>query len=104
MKLWGLFFLVFKDCLRTFVMFVNVDMCKIVLIAGESTDSAAISVELVKFFLGSAIIFRMHVYVWWRIRGAISGEEGEGGSPLSFFENWKNCPNDLEKCFDCVHS
>ena len=33
-----LFFWVFKDCLRIFVMFVNVEMCKIVLIAGESTD------------------------------------------------------------------
>ena len=50
MKLWGLFFLIFKDCLRIFVMFVNVDMCKTVLIAGESTDSAAIFIELLKFF------------------------------------------------------
>ena len=34
-------------------MFVNVDMCKTVLIAGESTDyefSAAIFIELLKFF------------------------------------------------------
>ena len=50
MKLWGLFFLIFKDCLRIFVMFVNVDMCKTVLIAGESTDSAAIFIELLKCF------------------------------------------------------
>ena len=38
MKLWGLFFLIFKDCLRIFVMFVNVEMCKTTLIAGESID------------------------------------------------------------------
>ena len=50
MKLWGLFFLTFKDCLRIFVMFVNVDMCKTVLIAGESTDSATIFIVLLKFF------------------------------------------------------
>ena len=50
MKLWGLFFLIFKDCLRIFVIFVNVDMCKTFLIAGESTDSAAIFIVLLKFF------------------------------------------------------
>ena len=47
-------------------MFVNVDMCKTVLIAGESTDSAAIFIELLKFFFEVLlfIIFRMHVYAW----------------------------------------
>ena len=65
MKFWGLFFFIFKDCLRIFVMFVNVDMCKTVLIAGESTDSAAIFIELLKCFCEVlTIIFRMHVYVW----------------------------------------
>ena len=54
MKLWGLFFLIFKDCLRIFVMFLNVYMCKTVLIAGDSTDSAAIFIELLIFFLWSA--------------------------------------------------
>ena len=39
------FFLIFKDCLTIFVMFVNVDICKTVLNAGESTDSAAIFIE-----------------------------------------------------------
>ena len=34
-------------------MFVNVDMCKTVLIAGESTDSAAIFIVLLKFFVNS---------------------------------------------------
>ena len=24
-------------------------------------------------------------------------------SSLPFTENWKNCHNNLEKCFDCVH-
>ena len=48
----GLFFLIFKDCLRVFMMFVNVDMCESVLIASESTDyefSAAIFIEPSKF-------------------------------------------------------
>ena len=49
MKFWGLFFLIFKDCLRIFGMFVNVDMCKTVLIAGESTDFAAIFIGLCNF-------------------------------------------------------
>ena len=31
-------------------MFVNVDMCKTVLIAGKTRDSAAIFIELLKFF------------------------------------------------------
>ena len=61
MKLWGLFFWIFKDCLRIFVMFVNVDMCKTVLIAGESSDSAAIFIGLFKCFCEVlTIIFRMH--------------------------------------------
>ena len=61
MKLWGLFFLIFKDCLRIFVMFVNVDMRKTVLIAGESTDSAAIFIGLLKCFCEVlTVIFRMH--------------------------------------------
>ena len=61
MKLRGLFFRIFKDCLRIFVMFVNMDMCKTVLIAGESTDSAAIFIELLKCFCEAlTIIFRIH--------------------------------------------
>ena len=46
-------------------MVVNLDMCKIVLIAGGNTDSAAIFIELLKYF-GEVvtIIFRMHEYVW----------------------------------------
>ena len=32
MKLWGLFFFIFKDCLRFFVMFVNVDIVKLSLL------------------------------------------------------------------------
>ena len=46
-------------------MFVNVDMCKTTLIAGESTDPAVIFIELLKCFCEVlTIIFRMHVYVW----------------------------------------
>ena len=44
----GVVFSKFKDCLRIFVMFVNVDMCKTFLIAGKSTDSAAIFIVLLK--------------------------------------------------------
>ena len=45
--------------------FSNVDICKTVVIAGESADSAAISIELLNFFCEVlTIIFRMHVYVW----------------------------------------
>ena len=66
MKLWVFFFfLIFKDRLRIFQMFVNVDMCKTVLIAGDSTDSAAIFIELLKCFCEVLpIIFGIHVYVW----------------------------------------
>ena len=40
-------------------MFVNVDMCKTVLTAGESTGSAALFIELLKFFCEVlTIIFR----------------------------------------------
>ena len=86
MKLWGLFFLIFKDCLRIFVMFLNVYMCKTVLIAGDSTDSAAIFIELLILFCEVlTIIFTMHVYICWHIRDTISGEEGEV-SPTLF---WK---------------
>ena len=59
MKLGGVAFL------RIFVMFVNVDMSKTALIAGESRDSAAIFIKLLKCFCEVlTIIFRMHVYVW----------------------------------------
>ena len=55
------FFFNFKDSLRIFVMFVNVDMCKAVLIASESTESAAIFIGLLKCFCEVlTIIFRMH--------------------------------------------
>ena len=51
----------FKDCLRIFVTFVNVDMCKTVLIAGDSTDSSAIFIGLLKCLCEVlTIIFRMH--------------------------------------------
>ena len=72
-------------------MFVNVDMCKTVLIAGESTDSTAIFIGLLKCFCEVlSIIFRMH----WDLWAQLAGRRGEGvvGSPLPFFEKWKkNC-------------
>ena len=45
-------------------MFVNEDISKTVLIAGESADSAAIFIGLLKFFCEVLnVIFRMHLYV-----------------------------------------
>ena len=45
-------------------MFVNVDMCKTVLNAGESTDSTAIFTELLKCFCEVLTnIFRLHLDV-----------------------------------------
>ena len=42
-------------------MVVNVDICKTVLIAGESTDSAVIFIGLLKSFCEVlTIIFRIH--------------------------------------------
>ena len=47
------------------MIFVNVDIRKTVLIAGECTDCAAIFIELLKCFCEVlTIIFKMHVYVW----------------------------------------
>ena len=91
MKLWGLFFLIFKDCLRIFVMFVNVDMWKTVLIEGESTDSEAVFIGLLNCFCEVLTIFLgcIRMYVWWRIRDTTSGEREGVGSPLPFFEKWK---------------
>ena len=84
----GCFFEFLKIVWEFFVIFVNVDMCKTVLIAGEGTDCAAIFIELLKCFCEVlTIIFTMHVYVWWRIRGTISGEKGGGRwvSPILFW-------------------
>ena len=38
-------------------MFLNVDMCKTVLIAGKSTNSAAIFIELLNFFCEVLLFF-----------------------------------------------
>ena len=58
--------------------------------------SAAIFIELLKFFCEVLTnIFRMHAYVWWRIRGIISREEGGLPYPFMKIEKilqtiWKN--------------
>ena len=66
-------------------MFVNVDMCKTVLIAGVSTDSAAIFTELSKCFCEVlTIIFRMYTCMSGD-RDTISGEEG-GCLPYPFLK------------------
>ena len=65
MKLWGLLFWIFKDFLRIFVMLVNVDMCKTVLIVGDSTDSAAIFIGLLKCFCEVLLFLRcIRIYFW----------------------------------------
>ena len=46
-------------------MFVNVDMCKTVLIAGESTYSAAIFIGLLKCFYEVLLFLGcVRMYVW----------------------------------------
>ena len=60
-------------------MFANVDMCEIVFNTSESTDyefSAAIFIELLKFW--SEVLTTVSgsmLYVWWGIKGTISGKE-----------------------------
>ena len=85
------FFIIFRDCLRIFVMFVNVGMWKTVLIEGESTVSEAVFVGLLNYFCEVLTIFLgcIRMYVWWRFRGTTSGEREGVGSPLPFFEKWK---------------
>ena len=57
----GVVFLNFQGLFEDFVTFVNVDMCKTVLIAGDSTDSSAIFIGLLKCLCEVlTIIFRMH--------------------------------------------
>ena len=93
----GLLFWVFKDRLRIYVIFVNVDMCEIVLITNESTDyefSAAIVVELLKF--------------WCEVLtmpGDVPGAQlaGEGGLPCPFLKTEKIALMMEKKCLDCVH-
>ena len=78
-------------------MFVNVDMCKTVLIAGESTDSAAISVELVKFFW-EVLLFLGCMCMSDDVSGAqLAGRRVRGGLPYPFLKIekialmiWKN--------------
>ena len=64
-------------------MFVNVDMCKTVLMAGESTHSGTIFTELLNLFCEVLTIMCMS--------GDVSGAQLAGrrgrGSPLPFFAN-----------------
>ena len=63
MKFWGSFNYEVL-ILRIFVMFVNADMRKTVLIAGEGTYFVAFLIELLKCFCEVlTIIFWMHVHV-----------------------------------------
>ena len=64
-------------------MFVNVDMCKTVLIAGESTDSAAIFIELLKFFC-EVLLFLGCMCMSGDVSGAILAERRGVVSPTLF--------------------
>ena len=83
-------------------MFVNVDMCTTVLNAGESTDSAAIFIELLKCF-GELLLFLGCMCMSGDVSGAQLvgnkvGARGRGGGlPYQFLKiekialiNWKN--------------
>ena len=59
-------------------MFVNVDMCKTVLIAGESKGSAALFIELLKFFCEVLTIFLGCMCMSGDISGGqLAGRRGE---------------------------
>ena len=80
---------------RISVMYVNVNVCEIVLIMSESLWVHEFSEAILLSYQnydGKCYCFRMHAYDWWRIRGATSGEDGRR-SPLPFFEYWKKWPN-----------
>ena len=68
-------------------MFVNVDMCKTVLITGESTDSAAIFIELLKLFCEVLLFLGCMCMSGDVSRAQSAGRRGKGGSPVPFFEN-----------------
>ena len=81
-------------------MFVNVDMYTTVLNAGESTDTAAIFIELLKSF-GELLLFLGCMYMSGDVSGAqLVGNKvgvGGGGLPYQFLKigkialiNWKN--------------
>ena len=101
-----MFFWTFIDFWRIFVMFVNVDVSEIVFTASESTIyEFCARLFLLSFNIKCYMLFGMHAYVWWRIRGEISRERGAISSVL--FENWKKCSNSgkihlLCKCTLCV--
>ena len=64
-------------------------------------DTAAIFIELLKLFKCYYFFGCMCMSV--DVSGAQLTGWREGGPPLSFFENLKNFPNNLEKWFYCVH-
>ena len=65
-----------------FVILVNVGMCEIVLITSKITDYQFSAAIFIFFFFIEVLMWSanyclgMHAYVWWRLRGTISGEEG----------------------------
>ena len=67
-------------------MFVNVDACSTVLIAGESRDSAAIFIELLKFFCELLLSLGCRCMSGDVSGAQIAGSRGWGGgvSPALF--------------------
>ena len=101
------FFLIFKDFLRISVMFLNVDVCDIVLITSESTDYeflADIFIELLKFWCEVLTVVLGCMRMFDDSSGAqLAGRRRGGGLPCSFLKIQKNCPNNGKKCPDCFH-
>ena len=80
---WGCFFEFLKIVWEFYVMFVNVDMREtVLLITNESTDyfSAAIFIELLKFWCEYLLLFLMHARVLATNCGKEVGREGGGGA------------------------
>ena len=79
------------------MIFVNVDICTTVLNAGESTDSAAIFIELLQCFC-EVLLFLGCMCMSGDVSGAqLAGNRGKGGLPYPFLRNekialiiWKN--------------
>ena len=84
-------------------MFESVNMYELVLKVSNTKNVRELSFLIflvlhMRVLTMSSILFGMHVYVWWQIRGTISGEE-RGVSPALFLKNKKICPNNGKNAF-----
>ena len=87
----GLLFWVFKDCLRIFVMFVNLICTKLSLLQVRVLTMSSLPLfSLSVLMWGANYCFGMHAYALWRIRGTYRGKKwgrrGGRGFPLSFLK------------------